>query len=682
MDVAARPCDFCGTPITDEMLARGQAREIMKEYFCLPCIEKNNLNEEEEEAAPAPKAPAARPSSSGRPATSVRPASGVRPSPGTSRTRAPTGPARQGPSGRAPAARSTPVNSPAARSTPVNSPAARSTPLNSRAVRRGSGPARAGSPGQGVRPQSGGVRVPPPQAQPEEDDNVPDQGSGTTFATSSARRRSSGTVSMPAGAPAPRSARNTGRGRPTSQGRIPAAEPPRSGLLYAGVGGGVVLLGVLGYLIFGGKDRSEPPAKGGKSSITETTPSGGTEHKTSASAAKTTAGPPADPAPAPPAKLLRPAATAAPASERLGLLGRYYANRKFDGEPALVQRDPNIEFDWKLDRPADELPTNEFGIEWTGLLKAPATGLYTLGVKADEGARVWIGGELAIEAWDSGTAGTIHEGKAELEKDKLYALKVRCHDDTGAANCTLYWTPPGGAREVLPGAQLQLGTDGLNVLKEPVAPAADLLPQPSDDELAVLLMSDDDLDAEMREQRRTWRLERGKAAAGGTEILLGTFENGIEITNWSFRPRKDVLAWLGKQGVTEGGNALRLSFEPRSMAYPASDFYLSLGADQKWDWTGALQVRLDCFNADPAQPLELAVVLRSGDIGTDTSGKRAEFPFSVAPKSAQSLVCDLAGKEIDLSEVRWIGVRVNRKDNRATVLYLDGLRVLGAFKGE
>jgi formylglycine-generating enzyme required for sulfatase activity len=64
-----------------------------------------------------------------------------------------------------------------------------------------------------------------------------------------------------------------------------------------------------------------------------------------------------------------------------------------------VRYDPQIDFDWGRGSPDRLLPADYFSIRWTGWLKAPKPGKYTLRLEADDGARLWLDGRLLIDYW-------------------------------------------------------------------------------------------------------------------------------------------------------------------------------------------------------------------------------------------------------------------------------------------
>lgn len=62
---------------------------------------------------------------------------------------------------------------------------------------------------------------------------------------------------------------------------------------------------------------------------------------------------------------------------------------------------------------------------WSGKLKAPSTGEYTLGIQADDGARLYINGELLIDDWKSHSFSyQPTQKKISLEAGKMYDIKL------------------------------------------------------------------------------------------------------------------------------------------------------------------------------------------------------------------------------------------------------------------
>src|SRR5579864_829690 len=66
--------------------------------------------------------------------------------------------------------------------------------------------------------------------------------------------------------------------------------------------------------------------------------------------------------------------------EDLSLTGEYFNAAKFDGQkPVFTRADPKIDFHWFENAPRGDLHSNDFGVRWSGSLRAPVSGTYQLG---------------------------------------------------------------------------------------------------------------------------------------------------------------------------------------------------------------------------------------------------------------------------------------------------------------
>ena len=74
---------------------------------------------------------------------------------------------------------------------------------------------------------------------------------------------------------------------------------------------------------------------------------------------------------------------------RNGLIGKYFRNNAWSGQPAIQQKDLFI-------APNDLLPA-PFSIEWEGKIYAPADGAYVFGAQSDDGSLLYIDGKLAVD---------------------------------------------------------------------------------------------------------------------------------------------------------------------------------------------------------------------------------------------------------------------------------------------
>ncbi len=139
-----------------------------------------------------------------------------------------------------------------------------------------------------------------------------------------------------------------------------------------------------------------------------------------------------------------------------GLAGEYFPNVDLSSPSAFKRTDAEINFNWDRRSPAPDFPRENFSARWTGTIEVPASvGDVKLSTLEDDGVRVWIDGNLVIDAWgghDSATteadatltAGAPHQIRIEYEqlqfgaRIKLLWRSVNSPDATRVA-----WIPPG-----------------------------------------------------------------------------------------------------------------------------------------------------------------------------------------------------------------------------------------------
>ncbi|WP_421751790.1 glycoside hydrolase family 3 C-terminal domain-containing protein [Croceimicrobium sp.] len=123
----------------------------------------------------------------------------------------------------------------------------------------------------------------------------------------------------------------------------------------------------------------------------------------------------------------------------LGLQADYFNNIKLEGEPALSRIDPKIDFRWTLFSPDPErINYDFFSARWQGKLKAPMSGKIDIGIKGDDGYRLYINGELFIDNWRKQTVQQITK-PYQFEKDQTYDIKVEFFETRGNVWFKLIW---------------------------------------------------------------------------------------------------------------------------------------------------------------------------------------------------------------------------------------------------
>lgn len=147
------------------------------------------------------------------------------------------------------------------------------------------------------------------------------------------------------------------------------------------------------------------------------------------------------------------------ACKKPGLKAEYFADKSFADigadnknsadktlapQPLKQQVEPNVQVSWK-----DAVRST--AMRWTGFIKAPETGRYTLRYKADGGYRIWVNDQLIIDAWKLDWRPVIASGSIELNAGQVYSLKVESFQRGEQGNEHLTWSIPSD-----PGAQAAL----------------------------------------------------------------------------------------------------------------------------------------------------------------------------------------------------------------------------------
>ena len=129
-----------------------------------------------------------------------------------------------------------------------------------------------------------------------------------------------------------------------------------------------------------------------------------------------------------------------------GLLGSYYRNRNWEGDPAFQRIDPFLDMYIHL------LPLpRPYSVEWRGKIDLPRSGTYSFATESADTSWVYVDERLVVT--NEGANRQLREGTVQLDQG-LHDLRVRFCDETGHSFIRVYWTPPGGRREPLPTERL------------------------------------------------------------------------------------------------------------------------------------------------------------------------------------------------------------------------------------
>lgn len=125
--------------------------------------------------------------------------------------------------------------------------------------------------------------------------------------------------------------------------------------------------------------------------------------------------------------------------KKKGLVGVYFNNTNLQGKPALSRIDPQIDFRWTLFSPDQEkINYDWYSVRWTGKLLASETGKFEIGLKGDDGYRLYINDELIVDNWRKQTFQQITTNY-NFKKGVEYDIKIEFFETVGNVWLKLVW---------------------------------------------------------------------------------------------------------------------------------------------------------------------------------------------------------------------------------------------------
>lgn len=121
-----------------------------------------------------------------------------------------------------------------------------------------------------------------------------------------------------------------------------------------------------------------------------------------------------------------------------GWLASYWNNLTLSGAPTVTRSDADVNFDWGLGSPAPEIAVDNFSARWTRALMVTQPGSYRFTLNSDDGARLFIDGELVINAWyDHGPARAFSATRTLSAGS--HEVRVEYYERRGAAVVRFGW---------------------------------------------------------------------------------------------------------------------------------------------------------------------------------------------------------------------------------------------------
>jgi len=101
-------------------------------------------------------------------------------------------------------------------------------------------------------------------------------------------------------------------------------------------------------------------------------------------------------------------------------------------------------------QPAPGVRSDFFAVRWSGEIEALTSEAYTFITGSDDGVRMWLNGELIIEAWADQDRVETTANPVDLVAGRRYDIVVEGYENGGEAEWQLYWRTASMAREPVP----------------------------------------------------------------------------------------------------------------------------------------------------------------------------------------------------------------------------------------
>ena len=278
-----------------------------------------------------------------------------------------------------------------------------------------------------------------------------------------------------------------------------------------------------------------------------------------------------------------------------GLKGEYFANEELRGSPALIRTDKHIHFDWGEGSFAPNQPVDHFSVRWTGYFVPKETGDYTFFSSADDGVRLYIGDESAIDDWQPHSQ-TMDSYGRHLEAGKAYKIRFEYFESVGSA---------------IAGFGVTRAESFIGRATKAIAAKAD----------AVIICAGFDPRTEGEGFDRTFQLPGGQdelirqiSAVNKNTIVVLTAGGNVDMTQWVDQVPAILHAWYPGQ---EGGTALAqiifgdyspsgklpVSFERQWDDNPTSHSYYPEPGESRVEYSEGLYFGYRYFDRMDVKPL-------------------------------------------------------------------------------
>jgi PA14 domain len=211
-----------------------------------------------------------------------------------------------------------------------------------------------------------------------------------------------------------------------------------------------------------------------------------------------------------------------------GLLGEYFnqRNNSVTSIPAAwavtaTRVDSTVGFDWGAGAPGPTgIGVDDFSVRWTGSVVPPATAAYTFYARGDDGVRLWINGNLVVNAWVDQGPTEYSSGAINLTQGVPVSVKMEYFEHGGGAVAQLKWSSPSIPETIIPETYL----------KPPGAAVAPFTTSPANAALTVSVVPPTCYDGTVTAAWGWDRLDRATVSNTGVLSLLAPLAGPIAVS--------------------------------------------------------------------------------------------------------------------------------------------------------
>jgi len=140
----------------------------------------------------------------------------------------------------------------------------------------------------------------------------------------------------------------------------------------------------------------------------------------------------------------------------VGLTAEFYSQQflAFTNPPTLVRTDATVNVDYAGNSPGPGVSSEDFTARWSGSIQAQFSEPYTFYTITDDGVRLWIGGQLVVDAWFGQSPTEWFGTTPSLVAGRKYPITMEYFQLGGGSVARLSWSSRSTVKTNVPQTQL------------------------------------------------------------------------------------------------------------------------------------------------------------------------------------------------------------------------------------